>query len=107
VAVDGEESIWIEALRLRIDVGVVCEMPYVREEHGSFRDPVAFDDVVFGAAVRESHGGDRVPAEDFFDDCVDVGELVAVAGCWEAVRAYYAVDLGLGFLLDGGVYGHC
>ena len=53
-------------------------IPYIGDHNCTLGDEVAFIDVILGGNVRNAHGCDRVPAEDFLDEGVDIGQILAV-----------------------------
>lgn len=56
--------------------------------------------------MRDTHRGDKVPAEGFFDKGVDVGEVLTVSVGGDLVWSKDAIDLLLSFALDVLVESH-
>lgn len=56
--------------------------------------------------MRYAHRQNHVPSHGFFDDCVDVDEVVRVGMVRKPTGANDGVQIGLGSLLNVGIQGH-
>ena len=87
-----QEAFGFEYFWVFVDARVVKEPPYCRDENRIFRDAVAFVHRFRRGGVRESERADGPPAEEFFDQSVDVGCACAVLGeVWKAKRSFVCV----------------
>lgn len=61
--------------------------PDVSDYRGPGRDEIPVDFIVFEGAMRYAHRQNHVPSHGFFDDCVDVDEVVSVGMVRKAAGA--------------------
>ena len=67
-----EEPVWVEGLRVGVDVRITEHCPDVRYHSGPCRDGVSSVHVVLSDSVCDANGERRIPPEQFLHQSVDI-----------------------------------
>lgn len=79
----------------------------MRDDDRPLGDQISLVDVILRALVRDPCGCDRVPAQGFLHERIDVWEVLAVGEGGQTGASDYALEFLVGLVLDLWVEGHC
>ncbi len=83
-----------------VEISLAVHSQDIWKQHASFRDEIAFTDIILGTCMWETHWRDRMPTKHFFHYSLDVFKIITIYYCRESVASDYPVNFILCRFLD-------